>query len=506
MLGLLERFGDGLYPRSHYGRASILGWVGSRGQKADLWMAVKLVPLTKQKQQNWHHYQAWLTAPESSGDDEVPSSDRETEAEKTERLRRLRRKQFKLGFEATDRAFYESLLGSLRDAAAIAKDLEDFGREHLVAAGVEVTELPNYKDLRGALQDMTSAATDLLGRKPAPIVEGPDPGSTALVQDSAMSHADAPAGMAGPSTPEVMVARAAEQLRATDPRSPVSYLVLRGLRWGELRAGGKEPDPRALSAPRPEQRTGVKSLFMEKRWGEVLDMGEKVMASESGRAWLDLQRYEILAAEQMGPEYAVLAGALRQALISLLADLPSLATATLMDDSAAASPETVAWLKGTGLLVSPSGTAEPDAADGEPDLSRRSVSTSLSRAAVLVRAGDAHGAIQLLIGRAEREGNERLRFLLKTEAAEVMVDHGMKVVARPILDELHQLIQDHKLEDWEEADTVARPIGLLSRCLDDGDSALRQSLHSRLAKLDPLLAMRIRGGPGDNSSAASGEG
>ena len=73
------------------------------------------------------------------------------------------------------------------------------------------------------------------------------------------------------------------------------------------------------------------------------------MATEAGRGWLDLQRYSILASDKLGKDYHPVTFALRGALKSVLEDLPALASATLMDDSASASSETLTWLEAAGI-------------------------------------------------------------------------------------------------------------------------------------------------------------
>jgi hypothetical protein len=83
-----------------------------------------------------------------------------------------------------------------------------------------------------------------------------------------------------------------------------------------------------------------------------------------------------------------------------------------------------------------------------------------------------------------------------------MVSNGMEVVARPILDELMALIDQHGLENWESADVVAKPMGLLLRCLDPKETPIRQRVYPRLAKLDPMLAMKVSKATTDPSPSA----
>jgi type VI secretion system protein ImpA len=284
-------------------------------------------------------------------------------------------------------------------------------------------------------------------------------------------------------------------LRGEDPRNPVPYLLLRGLRWGEVRKTGSPIDPKLLEAPRPEERKRLRGLLLEEKWEELLEASETVMATEAGRGWLDLQRYAILSADHLGTEYKAVASALRGVLRSHLKDLPSLVTATLMDDSAAASPDTIQWLKAAGFVREEGDAQEEGDLPDDTDPGRIRRESSYSKARQMVQAGDPDGAIQLLMGRADREGSERATFVTRGEAAHIMVDRGETAVARPILDEMLQKIEEHKLEDWEAGDVVAKPLGLLYRCLELSEGPLRQQIYQRICRLDPLLAREI-GSPG----------
>jgi type VI secretion system protein ImpA len=294
------------------------------------------------------------------------------------------------------------------------------------------------------------------------------------------------------------VAAAAQFLRKEDPRNPIPYLLLRSLRWGEVRGTDDRIDPLLLEAPRSEERKTLRSLFLEEQWQELLEATEEVMASEAGRGWLDLQRYAILAADHMGSDFSAVTAALRGALQSHLLDLPSLATATLMDDSAAASADTRQWLEAAGFLAPNAGVEGEGPATDDTDPDKVRLDASFARAEQMVQAGDPDGAIRLLMGRAERETSERATFVTRGEAARIMVERGETSVARPILEELLGDIDRHSLEEWESGEVVAKPMGLLLRCLDPGEGPRRQQIYERICRLDPLLARELRdAGHGD---------
>ena len=139
------------------------------------------------------------------------------------------------------------------------------------------------------------------------------------------------------------VASAARFWRTEDPYSPAPYLMLRGMRWGELRAA-EALDPSTFEAPNSETRTSLKRLLTEGSYAEAIEMAESAMASPAGRAWLDLQRYVVTAAENLG--YTAIAEAIKAELAALLKTFPDLKTSSLMDDTPCANNDTVEWLNG----------------------------------------------------------------------------------------------------------------------------------------------------------------
>ena len=221
------------------------------------------------------------------------------------------------------------------------------------------------------------------------------------------------------------------------------------------------------------------------------------MAAPYGRGWLDLQRYEITACDQLGAEYEFVGSTIRGALGALLHDLPQLPDLTLMDDTPTANGETRTWLASLGV-----GAAEPGPAPSEPQPARPRVGRSvIDRAMDEVRAGRPQKGIELLLKDAEQETNSRARFLSRSAAAGIMVDSGLEAVALPMLRELHDQIDGHKLEEWEAGDVVARPLGLFYRCLIKlgGEDELKDTLYRRICRLDPMQAIAFPQGGGSGS-------
>jgi type VI secretion system protein ImpA len=115
-------------------------------------------------------------------------------------------------------------------------------------------------------------------------------------------------------------------------------------------------------------------------------------------------------------------------------------------------------------------------------------------------AGDARGAMELLMREAMQEKSARARFLRRAQAAELMVGSGLEAVALPMLRELMEQIETHKLEEWEAGETVAHPLGLLHRCATrlDSDEVDRRDLYMRICRLDPVQAIRLGEAPAVN--------
>ena len=213
------------------------------------------------------------------------------------------------------------------------------------------------------------------------------------------------------------------------------------------------------------------------------------MASPFGRGWLDLQRYVFTAIDGLGSEYDAVEMSLKGALRSLLVDLPDLPDLTLMDDTPTANRETRLWLQEEGLLGP---LTADEQARFEADAPAASTGRDVSeRARERVRAGQPQKAIELLMKAADEAGSIRSRVLRRAEAAGVMVDNGLASVAMPILRDIMTRIEEHKLEDWEDSETVAVPMALLYRCIDrtGGDAAEKQELYLRVCRLDPMQAI-----------------
>lgn len=492
--GLVDTFWDHLYPEAEDGdlelRAAPLEWMGTR-----LDLPVRFVPLNRAGHNHIVYTEARAIG--SEADAEGDSSKQEKRALAIE-AGKPTIEEFEKSFADTPKAFYKQLAADLDGTLASLQALDELGREKFADAA------PGYRRLREALEEIQRAARQLLARK---LELEPDPVEAVAADATPAAHAGGAASPGAGASGGMLAAEpvdradatarvisAARFLRRSEPHNPASYLMLRALRWGELRAEGASPDPRLLEAPSAGQRTQLRGLMLDANWEQLLEIAETVMGTPVGRGWLDLQRYALMACQALGEQYTIVATAIRGELRALVAAIPGLPTMTLMDDLPTASGATLQWLR-EEQLVGGEGSgelAEPAAAPMlSADAREREGRSAVDRAKAEVRAGRPEKAIELLMRALDREKSRRGRFLRQSELANVMVDAGFLQVAQPILQEMMTDIENHKLEEWEAGDLVARPMALLHQCLEklDGDSGMRQELYLRICRLDPLQAI-----------------
>jgi type VI secretion system protein ImpA len=494
--GLVETFWDHVHPQLEDGdaemRAAPLEWLGTR-----LNIAVRLVPVT-QSGVSWIKCQESRTVPTEQDAEQEESKTQARQTAVSEG--KLTPEEFDQAFGGTPKTWYRQLMTDVEGAQAALERLntlcnDRFGRD-----------APSFIPLRDALEELRHGTQGLLARK---LELDPDPVdlSAAAATSGAAGGSGSGAAFGGAAPgglpPEPVdradavrrIVGAARYLRGSEPTSPVAYLALRVLRWGELRAEGPDLDPRLLEAPPTQSRSQLKSLLLDQDWPQLLEAAETIMATPAGRGWLDLQRYVLNACAGLGPDYEVVAGAVREELRRLLADLPGLIDMTLMDDMPTAGPSTVTWLREERLV----GEGSAEAAESAPRTAMPPPTASpshdraLERALAEVRAGRTQAGLELLQRELDRERSPRGRFLRQVQLAKVMMEAGLASVAAPTLEQLVAQIDAQQLEAWEAGAVVAEPLALLYQCQQrlGADPSVLQTLFLRISRLDPMLAITV---------------
>lgn len=277
----------------------------------------------------------------------------------------------------------------------------------------------------------------------------------------------------------------AQWVRKANPRNPAPYLLLRGFRWGELRALGPALDPEWLEAPPTDVRQQMRRLAQEEEWQRLLETGEEAMAQPYGRAWLDLQRYTLHACDELGEEYALVSHGITGALRSLLEEYPDLLESTLTDDTPTANAATRQMLASRGCLPGDRGAARP-----APALPDRNDDTMIEDA---LRRGRVEAALELVSRRMALETSGRGRFQRKIQLARILVASGRHAVSLPLLRELSAEIAARGLSEWEMPAIVVEPLVLLHRCLEHEAEAAeeRRAVYTLICRLDPVKAFEL---------------
>jgi type VI secretion system protein ImpA len=295
--------------------------------------------------------------------------------------------------------------------------------------------------------------------------------------------------------PVATIAAVAATLRRRDAFSPAPYLMLRGLRWGELRAAR---DPAALEAPPSELRQQIKRLALDNNWRELLELAENAMALPCSRAWLDLQRFVIEACAALGEDYSTIAIAISSEIRTLLRDLPYLMNATLNDDTPAANAETQAWLRGllsepAGEPISPDTQRLPTEENSQAPGWRKKYVDAHVLALQAMRSGQALKAIEILQREIERQASGRGRFQRRLQLARVCLSAGKDSIAQPLLDDIAAEIENHKLDDWEDRELVAGALAFVMQSSKkiQGDAKARQTIFERICRLDAVQALSV---------------
>jgi type VI secretion system protein ImpA len=499
--GLVDKFWDTLYPEIEDGDAESRGApLGFVGVKLDI--PIKLVPVVEKAKYGMLDHQQ---SREVGYEDQVKGDEAKKRRAALVKEGKLTPEAFDKAFEETPKKFYaqaeKDLDACLENLTHLKKSCDEkFGNEG-----------PSFGPLQSALESSRHLIHGFLQKKRE---KEPDPVEVVPAAEAAPgAEGEAAAAAAGPVRAGVLISldgssepadrldaikkivEAAAFLRRREPASPASYLMLRGLRWGELRAAIELADPTKLEAPPTELRRHLKKLFLDKKYEELLEAAESAMALPCGRAWLDMQRFVVEACEALGSGYEAIARAIRSELKALVTDIPQLLDATLMDETPAANAETRAWL--VSLSQAPAATSAGDGAaraassnglgsrwPGQPTDAYVSAMQAL-------REGQERKAFEILQQDIARKRSGRERFRRRMQLVEICASTNKPNVAQPILDDLAAAIENHKLDEWEDPALIASALATLMKMSIkiQADKAAQQKLFERICRLDPAQAL-----------------
>jgi type VI secretion system protein ImpA len=499
--GLIDKFWDTVYPELEDGdaqaRGAPLGFIGTK-----LEIPLKLVPLVEKAPYGSIDYEQSREV----GYEEPAKSD-EAKKKRAQLIKegKLAPEVFDKAFEETPKKFYAQAEKDLDSSLQILSQLKEACDAKFADDG------PSFGPLRSALEATRHVVHGFLQKKRE---KEPDPVEEVASQPASEADSTAASSAATPVRVGVLlsvetssepperieavrkVAEAAAFLRRREPKSPASYLMLRGLRWGELRAAIDRADPTQFEAPPTELRKHLKRLALDRKFEELLEAAESAMALPCSRAWLDLQRMVVEACQALGSDYEAIARAIRSELKALIAECPQLLDATLMDDTPAANAETRAWINS---LNQPTPSADGAAAPVNGTGARNGFSSRwpsqapdvYAAALQALREGQERKAFEILQQDVGRVRSGRERFRRKMQLVEMCVSTSKQNIAQPILDDLAAMIETHKLDEWEDPGLVASALGTIMKLSVriQADKAQQQKIFERICRLDPAQAI-----------------
>lgn len=499
---LVETFWDTLYPEIEDGdaefRAAPLNWIGS---KMDF--PLKSVPLCAAGYDFYRYKESRVVG----YDDQAKDKDQKKTRELAVKGGKLAPEEFDKSFGETPKLFYAQAEIQLDVCIVEMQALDKCCAEKFGEAA------PFFGKLKPALEEVRHVVHGFLQKKrelePDPVEDIPvgtvsEKAADAGVETSTDGVAQKTSGyvIQAPEDPAdrkemiAAVVAAAAFLRKKEPKSPAPYLMLRGLRWGELRAAIEAKDYSKLEAPPTDVRRLIKKLAMDGKWKDLIDAAENVMGLPCSRAWLDLQRFVVEGCIALGPDYQLIAIALRSELRGLIRDVPQILDLTLTDDTAAANASTQAWLR-TISEEPESATPAKLPADAfvldapQATAWKQKFVDSYDLAVQAVRAGQEARAFEILHAEIQSQTSGRGRFIRRLQMVQLCAATGKESIMQPFLDDLIATVENHKLEEWEDRGMIAAALVTIINASKkiQGDAKEKQKLFERICRLDPAQAL-----------------
>ncbi|WP_224960652.1 type VI secretion system protein TssA [Geomonas subterranea] len=311
---------------------------------------------------------------------------------------------------------------------------------------------------------------------------------------------------------EFLAAKVTLRVRSVPLTDPAVTPGYSWLKWRESREVGTEAMLRNCYGEidedkkiRREQLLAASAISAEEFDAAVAHSGGSygmTLREDTARCSVWLQRLEKVMEQKFGGAAPDLAE-----LWSVLQECGTLAETFYGASSSTAGAVAVAGAEGTVAaedFTAPQGeVAAPPPVPGLPAAAATASGGGVpelslwSDALAMVEAGRLQEALAMLlyVGNAAESVRDRNRVRLLM--GKLCLEAGRADLARPIIEELHGVIQELQLERWESPLWVAEVLVAYYRCLQaggprDGDLDLAQALFRRICLLDVTKAMPYR--------------
>ena len=238
--GLQEKFWETLFPEidegDMEGRANALEWIDGQAS-----FAIKEAKITSGAGYSFFDYEDSKKFDIPENIDTLDSTDQQKYRElsaQAEKENRVTADKWRKARAASRRAFYEQLSFDLGECFAEHKELN-----RVIEEKFDRNQMPGTSQLKKSLDDIQTLVKRLLEEKRAeePDAADEEPAETEQTEDGAAGGAVAGktvmvAAGAIQNRKDALkrLAELAEFFRKTEPHSPLSYLIQRAVKWGEM--------------------------------------------------------------------------------------------------------------------------------------------------------------------------------------------------------------------------------------------------------------------------------
>jgi type VI secretion system ImpA/VasJ family protein len=228
------------------------------------------------------------------------------------------------------------------------------------------------------------------------------------------------------------------------PRDPLGYLVHRTRKWFSITLNN---DSGYITE---EKRRKIIEAFSLQQWSDVLRESE-IAFTEGGHRWLDLQRYQVAAAEGLGSDYQTVARFITTATVDYVAANRKILDEKMEDGTPCASPETTEWIR---MEIASRGSGQRN--NGFGGKSDSFFANELELADDMAAKGRTGAGVSLLHSRLQQASCRREQFLWRIMLAEFCLQNGFKEIALAAIDHLVENVEKLNLLEWEDPELFVR--------------------------------------------------
>ncbi len=340
-------------------------------------------------------------------------------------------------FDAPDREALVRMSEALDDIQAFS--MEEMG-EHAPS-------------LSGLLNDLEEEIDDLPEPEPEPdetsaeeTTSEPSGDETDTQQTQSAGAPSAPETIASETDATQTVRRVASFYRDEGLERPISYRLIRAVRWGAMQsAPPNEGGTTRFSPPRDQRREYLKGLLEKEEYETLVEEAESSFQGGTFHVWLDLQRLVAAALNALGARYEGAHETVLMEFAMFVQRLPEVLSLTFKDGTPFASGLTRDWIE-TEVQPLLEGGEQGGASGGENQ--REAVDADYDEARKALGGGTLEEALEILEEGAGQDTSKKETFRRQLYVASLCVKGERPRVAQPLLDALASDVREHDLGAW----------------------------------------------------------